>query len=148
VRCSSPFTTHRSPVTDYALPHDRQPLCSTSDAYHVRRRVTVDDRFRGVHDPAPKLIREWNLNNFEAGAISGIFFAGYMVGVPVLTSLTDHMDSRRIYVGACLISTVGAGGLTFASPQPPPGTLRASHDATDAFKFARSASVMPEGSKR
>ncbi len=38
----------------------------------------------------------------EAGAISGILFAGYMMSVPVLTSLTDRMDSRRIYLVACL----------------------------------------------
>jgi len=58
----------------------------------------------------PQLMREWGLNNSEAGAISGILFAGYMVGVPVLTSLTDRVDSRRVYLAACLISTVGAGG--------------------------------------
>lgn len=56
----------------------------------------------------PLLQKQWGLSNSEAGAISGFMFAGYMVSVPVLSSLTDRMDSRRIYLGACLIATVGA----------------------------------------
>lgn len=56
----------------------------------------------------PQLQREWGMSNSEAGAISGFMFAGYMLSVPVLTSLTDRMDSRRIYLGACLIASLGA----------------------------------------
>ena len=56
----------------------------------------------------PQLQREWGLSNSEAGAISGFMFAGYMVSVPVLTSLTDRMDTRRIYLGACIIGSIGA----------------------------------------
>lgn len=56
----------------------------------------------------PALQREWGLSNSEAGAISGFLFAGYMVSVPVLTSLTDRMDTRRIYLGACIIGSIGA----------------------------------------
>lgn len=58
----------------------------------------------------PQLQREWALTNSQAGLIGGIFYAGYMLGVPVLTSLTDRIDSRRIYAGSCAISTVGALG--------------------------------------
>ncbi len=56
----------------------------------------------------PQLQREWGLSNSEAGAISGFMFAGYMLSVPVLTSLTDRMDTRRIYLGACFIGSIGA----------------------------------------
>lgn len=56
----------------------------------------------------PLLQREWGLSNSEAGAISGIMFVGYMVSVPVLSSLTDRIDSRRIYFSACLIASLGA----------------------------------------
>lgn len=56
----------------------------------------------------PQLQRLWGLSNSEAGALSGFLFAGYMVSVPVLTSLTDRMDSRRIYLAACLIGSTGA----------------------------------------
>jgi MFS family permease len=58
----------------------------------------------------PQLQREWSLSNSEAGAIGGIFYAGYMLAVPVLTSLTDRMDSRRVYLAACLLSSAGAAG--------------------------------------
>lgn len=56
----------------------------------------------------PQLQRAWGLSNSEAGAISGFLFAGYMLSVPVLTSLTDRMDTRRIYLGACIIGSIGA----------------------------------------
>ena len=47
----------------------------------------------------PQLQREWALSNSEAGLIGGVFFAGYMAAVPVLTSLTDRVDSRKTPVG-------------------------------------------------
>ena len=56
----------------------------------------------------PQLQLEWNLSNSEAGAISGFLFAGYMFSVPILTSLTDRIDSRRVYLAACLIGSAGA----------------------------------------
>ena len=56
----------------------------------------------------PQLQRAWGLSNSEAGAISGFLFAGYMVSVPVLASLTDRMDSRRIYLMACIVGSIGA----------------------------------------
>lgn len=58
----------------------------------------------------PVLMREWGLNNSEAGLISGVFYTGYMVAVPVLTALTDRVDSRRVYLFACLLSAFGAAG--------------------------------------
>jgi MFS family permease len=56
----------------------------------------------------PQLQREWALSNTQAGLIGGVFYVGYMIGVPVLTSLTDRIDSRRIYAVSCAISTFGA----------------------------------------
>lgn len=56
----------------------------------------------------PQFQREWSLSNSEAGLIGGIVFAGYMTAVPVLTALTDRIDSRRIYLAACMLSAFGA----------------------------------------
>ena len=56
----------------------------------------------------PQFQREWHLSNSEAGRIGGIVFAGYMTAVPVLSALTDRIDSRRIYLWACLLSAFGA----------------------------------------
>ncbi len=46
----------------------------------------------------PEFQALWHLNNTEAGWISGIFFAGYVVGVPVLVGITDRVDARPIYL--------------------------------------------------
>lgn len=58
----------------------------------------------------PALQGEWGLSNSEAGLISGVYFAGYVAATPILTSLTDRVDSRRVYLAACLMACVGAAG--------------------------------------
>jgi len=61
----------------------------------------------------PVIQREWSLSNSEAGLISGVLFAGYVAVTPILTSLTDHVDARRIYLFACSLSFIGAMGFAF-----------------------------------
>lgn len=63
----------------------------------------------------PVLLPEWALSNSEAGLISGMFFGGYMAAVPVLTSLTDRMDARRVYVFACGLGAVGSLGFAYVA---------------------------------
>jgi MFS family permease len=46
----------------------------------------------------PSMMPLWTLTNSEAGWITGIFYAAYMVAVPVLVTLTDRVDARRIYL--------------------------------------------------
>ena len=58
----------------------------------------------------PQLQREWSLSNSEAGLVGGVFYAGYMTAVPLLTSLTDRIDSRRVYRWACALAVLGAAG--------------------------------------
>src|SRR5258708_37271126 len=53
----------------------------------------------------PGFTRDWALSNTEAGWISGIYYAGYTAAVPILVTLTDRIDPRRIY----LLSTAIAG---------------------------------------
>ena len=55
----------------------------------------------------PRYIADWTLSKTEAGALIGIFFAAYVVAVPMLVSLTDTIPTRWVYA-------VGAG-LTAAS---------------------------------
>lgn len=52
----------------------------------------------------------WGLSNTEAGLIGGMFFAGYTLAVPVLVSLTDRMDPRRIWIGGALLAAAGNAG--------------------------------------
>ena len=49
----------------------------------------------------PVLRGEWHATNTLAGTISGAFFAGYMLAVPALVSLTDRVPARRVYLAAC-----------------------------------------------
>lgn len=60
----------------------------------------------------PAFVGEWGLSNTEAGWISGVLFAGYTVAVPVLTTLTDRIDARRVYLFGALVA--GISGLLYA----------------------------------
>ena len=46
----------------------------------------------------PTMQAEWTLSYADAGWITGIYFAGYALSVPVLVSLTDRVDPLRIYL--------------------------------------------------
>ena len=46
----------------------------------------------------PGYIERWSLSAIEAGWLVGIFFAAYVVMVPVLVALTDRMPARRVYM--------------------------------------------------
>lgn len=58
----------------------------------------------------PQLQLEWGASNSAAGLISGMFFAGYMASVPVLSGLTDRVDARRVYLFSSLLAAVGCFG--------------------------------------
>src|SRR5258708_14258217 len=59
----------------------------------------------------PGLQHEWGLNNSQAGFISGAFFAGYMAAVPLLTSLTDRVDARRVYFVSSVVAAAALPGI-------------------------------------
>ena len=46
----------------------------------------------------PAMMPLWGLTNSEAGWITAIFYAAYMVAVPVLVTLTDRVDAKRVYL--------------------------------------------------
>ncbi len=58
----------------------------------------------------PTLLSLWALSNTEAGWINGIYFAGYMAAVPVLVSLTDRVDPRRVYAVGGVVSVLSSFG--------------------------------------
>ena len=53
------------------------------------------------------MMRRWSLSNSEAGWITAAFYAGYMVSVPVLVTLTDRIDAKRVYLFGVGCSVVG-----------------------------------------
>ena len=54
----------------------------------------------------PDFIAGWDLSKTEAGWLVGIFFAAYMVSVPVLLALTDRVPARRVYLAAAVCTCV------------------------------------------
>src|SRR2546428_5274981 len=60
----------------------------------------------GVAALLPTLIPAWSLSNTEAGWISGIYYAAYTVVVPLLSSLTDRVDPKRIFLASVALTAV------------------------------------------
>ncbi len=60
----------------------------------------------------PHFTTLWNLRGAEGGAIVAAHFVGYMLTVPLLVSLTDRMDGRRLMIAGCLLAA--AGNIGFA----------------------------------
>ena len=56
------------------------------------------------------LIPEWGLSYSEAGLMASAYAIGYMLAAPVLTTLTDRLDGRRILILGSLLNTLGAVG--------------------------------------
>jgi MFS family permease len=104
----------------------------------------------------------WVLSNAEAGWISGVYFAGYVVAVPVLTGLTDRIDPRKIIIASMILgvfATLGFAlwaseiwtatawrflqGAGFAGTYMP--TLKALSDSLPDSKRSRGAAVISSG---
>jgi MFS family permease len=63
----------------------------------------------------PEFVDLWQLSNSQAGWISGIYYAGYTIAVPLLTSFTDQIDSRKIYLFSCLVGVAATIGFAMFS---------------------------------
>jgi MFS family permease len=57
-----------------------------------------------------ELREAWRLSNTEVGWISSGYYAGYMAAVPLLSSLTDRVDARTVWLGATSLAVVAAAG--------------------------------------
>ena len=55
----------------------------------------------------PAMMPLWGLTNSEAGWITAIFYAAYLVAVPVLVTLTDRIDPRRVYLFGVACTVAG-----------------------------------------
>ena len=58
----------------------------------------------------PAFEAEWGLSKTDSGWISGLYFAGYVAIVPVLTSLTDHIDPKRVILVSLVVGAAGSIG--------------------------------------
>ncbi|MDP6135362.1 MAG: MFS transporter [Arenicellales bacterium] len=58
----------------------------------------------------PDFVVLWALSNTEAGWIGGIYYAGYVVAVPLLVGLTDIVDAKRVYLLSMGVGVAGSIG--------------------------------------
>ena len=63
----------------------------------------------------PEFQQLWTLSDGQAGFISGIYFAGYVIAVPLASGLTDRMEARRMYLASLLFGVIGALGFALLS---------------------------------
>jgi MFS family permease len=63
----------------------------------------------------PTLVAVWALSNTEAGWISGIYYAAYTLVVPFLSSLTDRMDPKRVYLGSVALTAIAFAGFAWVA---------------------------------
>jgi MFS family permease len=69
----------------------------------------------GVAALLPTLIAAWSLSNTEAGWISGIYYAAYTIAVPFLSSLTDRVDPKRVYLGSVTLTAIAFLGFAWVA---------------------------------
>lgn len=55
----------------------------------------------------PRMIPLWGLSNSEAGWITSAFYGAYMLSVPVLVTLTDRIDAKRVYLFGVALTVIG-----------------------------------------
>ncbi len=55
----------------------------------------------------PQLMPLWGLSNSEAGWITAAFYGAYMLAVPILVTLTDRIDPKRIYLFGVALTVIG-----------------------------------------
>lgn len=56
----------------------------------------------------PNLQAQWHLTAGQAGWIGSIYFAGYALAAPILTSLSDRIDGRWVLAGSSLVGAAAS----------------------------------------
>ncbi len=96
-----------------------EPPTSNPDTASATRRITVIiclaeilgmTGFAAFPTLLPLFFVEWSISNTQAGWINGIYYAGYVAAVMVLTSLTDRIASRDVYLACTVISGIAIAG--------------------------------------
>lgn len=63
----------------------------------------------------PSFAASWGLSNTQAGWISGVYFAAYAVSVPLLVTLTDRTDARRVWLAGAALTGLSALGFALVA---------------------------------
>ncbi len=63
----------------------------------------------------PQFIEEWQLSNTDAGLLNGVYYAGYLLTVPLLVTMTDYWSSRKIYFFSLFLTAISSFGFAFSA---------------------------------
>jgi MFS family permease len=55
----------------------------------------------------PGMMTRWSLTNSGAGWITAIFYGAYLAAVPILVTLTDRIDTKRVYLFGVGCTVIG-----------------------------------------
>lgn len=58
----------------------------------------------------PHFMEMWSLTGSQAGILSGVYYAGYVLFVPFLVGLTDTVDARTIFMWSSLLLVISLAG--------------------------------------
>lgn len=62
----------------------------------------------------PTFMSTWQLDNSEAGWVTGIFYGAYTLSVPFLVSLTDRVDPKKVYLFGVAITAAAHMAFAYA----------------------------------
>ncbi len=63
----------------------------------------------------PFFMKTWSLSNTQAGWLSAIYYAAYVIMVPILTAVTDRRDARNILRVSLLIGALASLGFAWSA---------------------------------
>jgi len=73
----------------------------------------------------PQLMDAWSLSSTQAGLLAGIMFAGYMIGVVPLVTVTDLVPARTVYLASTALSVLSTFGVALSNDLVPALGFRA-----------------------
>ena len=94
----------------------------------------------------PQFIEAWSLSSTQAGWLAGSLFAGYMLGVVPLVTLTDTVSARTIYLACSALSVVSALGVTLSGDLVPALVFRTLGGISLAGMYMPGLRALTEGS--
>ncbi len=73
----------------------------------------------------PQFMEDWSLSSAQGGWLAGMVFAGYMVGVLPLVSLTDRVPARTVYLASSGLNALSCFGFALSESLLPALAFRA-----------------------
>jgi predicted MFS family arabinose efflux permease len=94
----------------------------------------------------PQIMESWSLTTTEAGWLAGSLFAGYLLGVVPLVTLTDRVSARTIYLAASALNVMSALGVALSAGLFPALVFRTLGGISLAGMYMPGLRALTEGS--